>query len=155
VKIDSVLNNISNLKQRLSEVALQNLLAIKGILTQQQVEKLANLQQRMPGELRGIQLTSDQRSQVRELMKNSRQKNRAIADELHELKAELRETLLASDNLDPEQLKQLQADIAEKELALEKARVDNVLQIREVLTPEQWKQLKQFRAKRQKNMPSK
>lgn len=154
-KIDSLLKDISDLKQRLSEAATQNVLAIKSVLTQEQLEILADQQLRVPAELRGIQLTSEQRGQVRDMMKDTLRKNKTISAELQELKAELREKLLAPGDVDSDQLKQLQVNIAAKELALETARVDSLLKLKEILTPEQLKQLKQFRAKRQSNISDK
>jgi hypothetical protein len=47
-------------------------------------------------------------------------------------------------------VKELQAKIAEKEVALQKERVENFVQKMESLTPEQRQQMKQFRSKRQK-----
>ncbi len=144
-KIDSLLNDISSLKQRLSEAAVKNVLAIKSILTQDQLEILADQQLRLPAELRGLKLPSEQREQVRDIIKESMQKRKASANELQELKAELREMLLApGDDVDSNRLDQLQNDIAAKELALDKNRVDSLLQLREILTPDQLKQLKQL-----------
>ena len=154
-KIDELLNNISHLKQQLSEVAVQNLLDIKGILSQDQLDTLIQSQQRIPGELQRLKLTSEQRSQLQALMRIMRFKNRTLSGELRDLKEELREMLLASDETDMEQLQQVQTAIAEKELALEKARINNLFQMREILTPEQQEQLKQFRAKRFPKAPAK
>lgn len=153
-KIDSVLSTISTLKQRMSEAAVQNLLAIKSILTQEQLEKLAEVQAQLPMEFKRLNLTAEQRTQIREIIKNSIQQNREIVEELRELKVQLRETLLEQD-VDAEKLSQLQADIAAKELAQEKARVDMLLRMKEVLTPEQQKLLQRARAAREKNIPAK
>lgn len=154
-KIDSLVNTIANLKQQLSEAATQNVLAIKSVLTQEQLELLADQQLRLPVELKGLQLTTEQRGKIRDILKDSLRKNKELADELKELRAGLREMLLASGDVDSSQLKQLQTDIAAKELALEKSRVDGLLQLREALTPEQLKQIQQFRAKRQKSISGK
>ena len=151
-KIDSLLNDISGLKQRLNEAAVQNLLDIKGLLTQEQLQKLADFQQPLPPELRKIQLTQKQKSTIRELMKSSRQQNKQLFEDLAELRENLRELLLSADEVDQVQLKQLQTDIAEKELALETARVKGLLELRNVLTPEQREKLVKFRSVRQKKM---
>jgi len=153
-KIDSVLSDISTLKQRMSEAAVQNLLAIKSILTQEQLEKLAEAQAQLPEEFRQLKLTSEQRSQVQRIMKSSMQQNREITEELRELRAKFRELFLAQE-IDSEKLNQLQKDIAEKDFALEKARVDMLLQMKEVLTPEQQQAFQKARAKREKrNVPT-
>jgi Spy/CpxP family protein refolding chaperone len=154
-KIDSVLRESAQLKQRLSEAATRNLLAIKGLLTPEQREKLADFQQQLPAELRAVRLDPDQRSQIQELIKNSRQANKDLFEELRELKEDLRVLLLSPDGIEMEQLEQLQAQIAEKEFALEKARVENLLEIRDVLTPEQRERLKKSRSNRQKTLPKK
>jgi Spy/CpxP family protein refolding chaperone len=153
-KIDSILSNISALKQQMSEAAVQNLLAIKSLLTQEQLEKLAELQAQLPMEFKRLKLSAEQRTQIREVMKNSIQQNREIAEGLRELKAQLRETLLEQE-VDAEKLSQLQADIAEKELAQGKARVDMLLQMKEILTPKQQKLLQKIRTIREKkNVPT-
>lgn len=151
-KIDSLLAEVARLKQDLSVAAAQNLLAIRGILTPDQLEKLVEIRLQIPKEFEGLKLNSDQRSQVQEIMKNAIKQNRTIAADLLELQEELRETLLAKE-IDAEKLKQLQANIAEKEFALEKARVDMLLQFQELLTPEQRQRYRQFRGKRQEISP--
>jgi Spy/CpxP family protein refolding chaperone len=153
-KIDSILSNLSTLKQQMSEAAVQNLLAIRSILTQEQIEKLAELQSQLPAEFKRLNLTAERRTQIREIIKSSVQQNREIAEELRELRMQLRETLLAQD-VNTEKLSQLQADIAEKELVQEKARVDMLLQIKELLTPEQQKLLQRVRERRERNVPAK
>jgi Spy/CpxP family protein refolding chaperone len=87
-------------------------------------------------------LTPEQLEKLRE--------SEATAQELRELKAELREILLAPGEPDAAKVKELQAKIAEKEVALQKERVENFVQKMESLTPEQRQQMKQFRSKRQK-----
>ncbi len=154
-KIDRLVTDLSNLKRRLNEAAIQNILAIKSVLTQEQLNMLANQQVRLPKELQRIQLTSEQRMQVRQIMKDSMQTTRGIQMELQDFKLELREMLLSSDEVNSAQLEQLQASIAEKELALEKTRIDGLLQMREVLTPEQLKSYKRFRGKKQKTTSDK
>lgn len=153
-KIDSILSHISTLKQQMSEAAVQNLLAIRSILTQEQLEKLAELQTPLPMEFKRLNLTAEQQTQIQKVMKSSMQQNREIAEGLRGLKMQLRETLLAQD-VNTEKLSQLQADIAEKELAQEKARVDMLLRMKEILTPEQQKLLQQVREKRERNVPAK
>ncbi len=142
-KIDSILSDIAALKQKLSEARTQKMLAMKGILTQEQFEKLSNLRQRLPRELRGIELTVDQRSQIGTIMKNSKKKSRTLREELRDSKEQFQEILLASGDPDSASLQQLQTDIAAKEAALKKDQVDMFLQIKELLTPEQQKQLQQ------------
>ena len=138
----------------MSEAAVQNLLAIKSLLTQEQLEKLAEVQAQLPMEFKRLNLTAEQRTQIREVMKNSIQQNREIAEGLRELKAQLRETLLAQE-VDTEKLSQLQTGIAEKELAQGRARVEMLLQMKEILTPEQQKLLQKVRAARDRNTPPK
>lgn len=153
-KIDSLLEDISALNRQITDAWIQNMLAIKSILTQEQIEKLAELQSQLPAEFKRLNLTAERRTQIREIIKSSVQQNREIAEELRELKMQLRETLLAQD-VDTEKLSQLQADIAEKEFAQGKARVDMLLQIKEILTPEQQKLLQRVRERRERNVPAK
>lgn len=87
-------------------------------------------------------LTPDQIGKLRE--------SEATAQELRELKVELREILLAPGEPDAAKVKELQAKIAEKEVALQKERFEKFAQRMESLTPEQRQQMKQFRNKRQK-----
>jgi Spy/CpxP family protein refolding chaperone len=144
-KIDSLLNEVASLKQKLSEAETQNYLAIRGILTQEQIEKLATLQQPLPGQLRGVDLTDEQRAQISTIMKESREKNQAMRQEVRDLREQYQEALFTSGNVDASKLQQLQADITAKEVALEKEQVNMLLQIRALLTPEQQEQMKQAR----------
>ncbi len=139
--LDRLVQDISRLKQRVNEAATENLLALKTILSPEQREKLSASQQALPKELRALQLTGEQQMQIRKLLKASIRQNRKISNELRELKSELRELLLSPDEPDSTQLKELQGQIATKELALEQARVGNLLDIREILSPEQLKLL--------------
>jgi len=161
-KIDSLLNEISTMKRQMSEAATQNLLAIKSLLTPEQLEKLTNSQVPLPKGFEKLQLTPEQRSKIQEVLKNSMQKNRETAGNLRELKADLRDMLMTSKEVDAAKLKQLQTEIAEKELALEKGRVEMLLQIKEVLTPEQRQviqkalpKLQQIQENRQQKAPGK
>jgi Spy/CpxP family protein refolding chaperone len=161
-KIDSLLNDIATMRRQTSEAATQNLLAIKSILTPEQLEKLASRQIRLPMGFEKLQLTPEQRSKIQAILKNSMQKNRETMEKLRELKTDLREILLSSEKVDAEKLKQIQADIADKELALEKGHVEMLLQIKEMLTPEQretlqkaWPKLQQREEKREQKLPIK
>lgn len=147
-KIDGLVKEMFRMKREISDSAIQNLLAIRGLLSPEQREQLANSQSRLPGELRAVQLTAEQRSQIRDLMKNSLKENRTISAEVLELKEELRDILTAARDIDQEKLTQLQGSITDKELALEQARIEGLLGIWEVLTPEQWKQAKKSRLKK-------
>ena len=141
-KIDRLVREISSLKQRISEAATDNLLGLKAILTQEQREQLAASHQALPGELGVLRLTEDQKMQIRKLLKSSFRQHRKLSNELRELRSELRDLLLSTDEPDSMQLKEVQTQIATKELALERAKIDNRLAIRELLTPEQLKMLK-------------
>ncbi len=104
-KVDNLWAEITDLKRQINEAQANHFLAIKSILTSEQLEKL--------------------------------QKKGKTAQELRALKAELQEMLLASDEPDAETLKQLQAKIAEKEIALQKERFEQLTQKQTSLTPEQ------------------
>lgn len=150
-KIDELVRQTAELKRRLSEAAVQNLLAIKELLTDEQRQKLADFQQPLPAELRSVSLTSLQRSQIRELLKDSKRKSHELLSHLGELKDELRDMMFSMEDVDRARLQQVQAEIAEQELALERSQVDNVLAIRNVLTPEQRKALGKAQRTRQKD----
>lgn len=152
-KIDGLVKEISQMKREISDSAIQNLLAIRGLLSPEQREKLANSQSRLPGELQTVQLTAEQRSQIRDLIKNSLKENRAISAEVLELKEELRDILIETEDIDREKLTQLQGSITEKEFALEQARIEGLLEIWEILTPEQWEQVHKSPIKKQQRVP--
>jgi Spy/CpxP family protein refolding chaperone len=151
-RIDIILEHISTLSQQMSEAAIQNVLAMKSILTPDQLEKIDGLRSQIPAELRRLQLTAEQRAKIREGMESSREENRKLTEDLQELKAALRETLLTQD-VDSKSLNQLQADIAEKEFARQKLRVDRTLEMKEILTSEQLKLWQRVRIKRSRNAP--
>ncbi len=151
-RIDSILEHISTLSRQMSEAAIQNVLAMKNILTPDQLEKIDELRSQMPAEFKRLKLTAEQRAKIREGIESSREENRKLTEDLLELKAELRETLLTQD-VDSKRLNQLQADIAEKELARQKLRVDRILEMKEILTSEQLKLWQRVRTKRARNAP--
>lgn len=110
-KVDSLWAEITSLKQQLGEVETEHMLALRSILTPEQLEKL--------------------------------QKTGETARELRELKAELQEMLLASGEPDAEKLKQLQTQIVEKEVALEKERVAKMAERMASLPEDQREQFRQ------------
>jgi len=151
-RIDSILEHISTLSRQMSEAAIQNVLAMKNILTPDQLEKIDGLRSQIPAEFKRLKLTAEQRAKIREGIESSREENRKLTEDLQELKAELRETLLTQD-VDSKRLNQLQADIAGKELARQKLRVDRILEMKEILTSEQLKLWQRVRTKRARNAP--
>lgn len=146
-KIDALLTQIANAKQQLSEGAVQNLLDIKTILTEEQRQQIADMQDQMPAEWRGIKLTQEQRAQIKQILNASRQANQQLAEDTRQLREDLRNELFAI-NSDAAKIQQMQASIAEKDAALEKARVDAMIQVNELLTPEQREQFKKANAER-------
>lgn len=143
-KVDSLLKEIATVKGQLEDARLQNMLAIKSILTPEQVEKLAA--QQAERKAKGP-LSEEQRKQIEEITKASAETMRTLRDELRDLRDEFQELLMAKDT-DQAKLQQIQGQIAEKEAALEKAQVDRLLSIKKILTPEQFKQFQQMQAQR-------
>jgi Spy/CpxP family protein refolding chaperone len=150
-KVDSLVQQVSTLKQKISAAAIDNLLAIKALLTPEQVARLATMQSPLPPELRSVDLTPEQQTQIRQAFETSRQQMKATAEELQTLRQELRATLFAPET-DTAKLKELQAAIAAKELAFNKERTNLLLQIKGLLTPEQRKQMQQGRQQQQKKV---
>lgn len=116
--VDSKWAEISALQQQLGEAETEHMLALRSILTQEQLEAL--------------------------------QKSRETRQELQELKTEYRDLLLSPGEIDAATLKQLQAQITEKELALQKERTENRAERFQALTPEQQQQLQSDRRGRRK-----
>ena len=150
-KIDALLSELSSLKQELSEAAVQNLLDIKSVLPPEQQQKLAGFQHQLPQELQVLRLSAEQRSHIQEIMRNAITQNREASDKLHDLREELQQMLLASEAVDSAKLSQIQDAIAEHDLAIEKARVEMFIQIKDVLTPEQQKRYQKLRSRRKTN----
>jgi Spy/CpxP family protein refolding chaperone len=137
-RIESLLNDISTLSVQLSEAAVRNILAIKEILTPDQLGKLQAFQFQIPPELERLRLTPEQRTQFQDIVRNSTREVRKTTERLQDLKVQLLETLLEQ-NVDSERLSQLQSEIAEAELIQRETRVNMQLQLKEILTPEQLK----------------
>lgn len=89
--------------------------------------------------LKGM-LTPEQRATI--------QQNEQTALELQKLRTELRELLLASGAPDVQRLQQIQAEIAKKEVALERERIEKMADKFASLTPEQQERFQQFRQDR-------
>lgn len=149
-KIDALLTQIAGAKQKLSEGAVQNLLDIKAILTEEQRQQVADMQEQMPAEWRGIKLTQEQRAQIKQILNTSRQANQQLAENVRQLREDLRNELFAI-NPDTAKIQQIQASIAEKDAALEKARMEAMIQVNELLTPEQREQLKKVNAEQKQD----
>jgi len=145
-RIDKLLQEIADLKSQLEEATMQRLLAIKGVLTPEQLEKLAEAKAEREQGL----LNDEQRDKIAEITKASQEAIQALRNELRDLRDTFQDLLIAKDT-DQAQLKAVQEQIAAKEAALEKAQVDRVLQIKAVLTPEQFKQFERMQA--QRNQP--
>lgn len=143
-KIDALTSEVAALKQQIGEAATENLLAIKALLTEEQRTQLSAAQEEpFSQNFHGAKITKEQRAQMKDIMKASREANRQLAEEVRELRGNLREELLAA-NPDTAKIEELQGKVAEKELALEKARIDSLLKIRDLLTPEQRQEIKKF-----------
>ena len=149
-KIDALLTQIAESKQQLSKGAVQNLLDIKKILTVEQRQQVADMQGQMPAEWRGLKMTQEQRSQIKDVLNASRQENQQLAEDVRKLREDLREELLTVEP-DVAKIQELQTTIAEKDAALEKSRIDAMLQVNDLLTPEQREQLKKVRARNKQN----
>lgn len=137
-KIENLLSDMSAMSLQLSEAAVQNILAIKETLTPDQLEKLQELRSRIPAELERLRPTAEQRERLQDIVKSSSEEVREVKESLRELKAQLHEMLLAPD-VDSEELNQLQAEVAEVELTQRELQVEMLLQLKEILTPEQLK----------------
>lgn len=152
-KIETILHSMSTLKLQLSEAAVNNLLAIKGILTPEQLRQLVDMQHPFPPELNALQLAPDQRARIQELIKGSLRHTRETSQRLFDLREELQEALLSATAIEAEHLTGLQTQIIEQEIALEQSRIDLFWQLRETLTPEQIKQYNKIRARIQLERP--
>jgi Spy/CpxP family protein refolding chaperone len=120
-KVDSLWAEITDLKQKVGEAQVNHMLALRGILTP---EQLATVQE-----------------------------NELVALELQKLRIEQRELLLASGAPDVQRLQQIQAEIAEKEVALQRERFENMAEKFAEMTPEQQEKLQQFRNNRERAKP--
>ncbi len=97
--------------------------------------------------LEGLDLSEEQRKAIKEI----RQANKEKMKQLRSEQKTAREALMAaqkSGSTSDSELKKLFDAAAEKRLALEKARFNNMLDIRKVLTPEQREQAKEKMGKR-------
>ncbi len=119
--IDSLWAKITELKQQFGEAQTNHMLAMKGILT---AEQLATIQD-----------------------------NESAALELQKLRLEQRELLLASGAPDVQRLQQIQAQIAQKEVTLERERLENMAERFANMTPEEQEQLKNNRGRGKQAQP--
>jgi Spy/CpxP family protein refolding chaperone len=153
--IDQLLQEMTALKLSLSKAAVQNLLEIKGLLTPEQVNTLITFQVQLPPELQALQLTPEQQQRVRDIMRSSIRHNREMSEKLRALRAELQESLLSTVEVDTEKIDEVQEAITEHEMALQKARLEMLLDMREILTPEQQRRYQQLRGRQQSSDPDK
>jgi Spy/CpxP family protein refolding chaperone len=152
-KVDGLLQQLATIKGQLAEAQTEHLLAVRGVLTPEQIAQLDTVQIRIPKQ---ANLSAEQQTKLAAILKASAATLKGLRQELQDLREQAREMVTAPE-LDAAQLKALQGQITEKETALEKARVDQLLQIKTVLTPEQFKQLnnrKRFQPKFQGPPPN-
>lgn len=136
-EIEVLLEKIGSLKHRLSEAAIQNLLDMKAVLTPEQVKKLAALQVKLPREFQSLELTDEQQGTIWRILTTSFRSNGQASARIRFLRAELQDLLLFSQDIDQARIAEVQQTITDEELKLEKARIDTMLQVHDVLTPEQ------------------
>jgi protein CpxP len=91
----------------------------------------------LPMLLRGVELTADQKTQVREIMANHRSSFRELLGQLRSVQNEIENKILSPENVEVadltaqiQQLSQLQNQLADENLKV-------TLEIRKLLTPEQ------------------
>ena len=119
--VESQWAEITSLKQQIGQAQTNHMLAMKGILTP---EQLATIQE-----------------------------NERAALDLQKLRLEQRELLLASGAPDVQRLQQIQAQIAQKEVALERTRFENIAERFANMTSEEQEQLKNNRGRSKQTQP--
>lgn len=146
--IDVLLGNIASAKGQLSEAAVQNILDLKGLLTPDQIDKLAESQMKLPRDLQALQLTDEQRKEVSQTFRIALQANHQATNQLQILRIELQDLLLLADPPDKTRISEVQRAISEQEMVMEKGRVELFLRMREILTPKQFKSYQKSRERR-------
>lgn len=144
-KIEALLKSMAVLKQRLGDAAIQNLLAIKSVLTPEQLQKLADSQSPLPPEFQTLKLTTEQRANIQGVLQRAMREHKEHTNALFELKGELQRLLLSPQPADTAKITELQTKTNEHEFALEKGRVELFLTIRDMLTPEQIERYQRIR----------
>jgi Spy/CpxP family protein refolding chaperone len=143
-QIQKLVTQMVTVERQLREALVQQFGAIRKVLTPEQLDDLANRQLELPAEFGGLQVTAEQRAQIQKLMQEAQPELRAAGETVQGLRAELRELLLSSGAVDSEKVQQVQDQLDKARAAQETARGDLVVQIKEVLTPEQRQQLQQL-----------
>jgi Spy/CpxP family protein refolding chaperone len=103
----------------------------------------------LPMLLRGVELTADQKTQVRDIMANHRASFRELLGQLRSVQNEIENKILSPDNVEAadltaqiQQLSQLHSQLADENLKV-------TLEIRKLLTPEQLAQAAQHKEQMQ------
>jgi Spy/CpxP family protein refolding chaperone len=122
---------------------------MKAGLAPEQLEKLAALQVKLPREFQVLELTDEQQSAIWRILKTSFRSNGLASAKIRFLRAELQDLLLFSQDADQTRIVEVQQAITDEEMKLEKSRIDMMLQVRDVLTPEQRERYQKIRLRRQ------
>ena len=146
--IDVLLEEIASAKEQLSDAAVQNLLAIRGLLTPEQIDRLAEFQMKLPQELQSLKLTIEQRKEAAQTFRAALRANRQATSHVQILRTELQDLLLFADPPDQTRISEVQRAITEQEMILEKGKIELFLRMRAILTPEQYKNYQKFRERR-------
>jgi len=96
---------------------------------------------------KALGVTPEQRQKMKELRQASQAKQKALADELKAKKSALREEL-EGPKPNRSKISGLVADVKALQGKMLDDRVEQIFQMREILTPEQYKKLKELRAER-------
>jgi Spy/CpxP family protein refolding chaperone len=97
------------------------------------------LERRPSLDLQGLNLTEDQRKQIQAFQKEDRQKLQGLRTELEKVQQEVRGMFATASD---EDIVQRFEQIEQRQIAIARIRLNNLLKIRAVLTPTQRQQLK-------------
>lgn len=115
----------------------------------------AEWEKKMDGVLNTLNLTEEQHAQLKTVHEKYRGEGKELMEAMFSKREEL-ETAIESDTLDEAKVKQLHAELKELKTKMEDKRLEGIIAVRHILTPEQFKKFnaqkkemrKQFRESR-------
>jgi Spy/CpxP family protein refolding chaperone len=166
-RIDATVSQLKELEARLVDLRVESILKIKALLTSDQFETLHSFdrverrekkrkeswigkrgkeREMINDHIKSLNLTSEQRGQIEAQRVQAREKMRDLRESLMGKRRELRRELEKSDS-DRKKLDSTIAEVKDLHMQITDQRVNNVLQMKGILTNEQFKMLQALERK--------
>jgi len=139
-KVKELSNRVADLELQLGQMALQNLLEIKKILTPAQLKRLPILASNFTRRWKELDLTQEQQAQLSALDQEFEKKRRQVTTKIQSLTTELKD-LIFQPSMEHEGVEKITQELAQAKKDLIQAKTEFLVKSRAILTPSQLEKL--------------